>query len=72
MAHFKGTIKGMRKEISRLGSKNSGIKVTANGWNGGIEVYVYYDDKLKKDCYVVKRWIGGTVEPEVIIKGFIE
>jgi hypothetical protein len=38
MAHFRGTIKGSRGLASRLGTTNSGLIVTANGWDAGVRV----------------------------------
>lgn len=38
MAHFRATIKGMRGEASRLGSRDSGLNVTCNGWRDGVHV----------------------------------
>ena len=38
MAHFRGTVQGNRAEASRLGTKNSGLVVTANGWEIGVDV----------------------------------
>lgn len=38
MAQFRATIQGTRGEASRLGSKQSGLTVTANGWNAGVRV----------------------------------
>lgn len=43
MAHFLGTVKGSRGISSRLGSKNSGLKTVANGWDFGVEVTLEQD-----------------------------
>ncbi len=40
MAHFRGTIKGARGPASRLGTKSSGLVVTAASWQGAVEVYL--------------------------------
>lgn len=37
MAQFRGTVEGNRGEASRCGTKGSGLEVTANGWDIGIE-----------------------------------
>lgn len=44
MAQFRGTIAGQRGEASRLGSKNSGLVVTANGWDTGVRVVARHVD----------------------------
>jgi hypothetical protein len=41
MARFRATIRGQRGEASRLGSKGSGLHVTANGWNAGVKVLAH-------------------------------
>jgi len=38
MARFRGTIRGQRGDASRLGSINSGLVVTCNGWDVGVRV----------------------------------
>ena len=49
MAHFIGTLQGNRGAASRLGSKDSGIEATGQGWSLGADVYVYYDEIAKED-----------------------
>ena len=39
MARFRGTVQGNRSEASRLGHPKDGLRVEANGWNGGVRVY---------------------------------
>lgn len=38
MAQFRATIQGNRGEVSRLGTKASGMLATINGWNVGVFV----------------------------------
>lgn len=57
MAHFRGTVKGSRGVSSRLGSKKSGLVVTADGWDVGIRVEVWHGGG--KDHVRVWR-TGGT------------
>lgn len=42
MAQFRGTIQGQRGEASRLGSKTSGLVVTAASWSGAVQVTLYH------------------------------
>lgn len=44
MAHFRGTVKGQRKEVSRLGTARSGMMVEAQSWEGKVMVYAYAED----------------------------
>jgi hypothetical protein len=44
MAQFRGTVAGTRGDASRLGSKSSGLCVTADGWNVGVTVYLTHED----------------------------
>ncbi len=38
MAHFRGTVAGTRGTASRLGTKNSGVTVEAQSWEGKVTV----------------------------------
>lgn len=42
MAQFLGSVKGSRGEATRLGTKNSGMKVYANGWDLGAYVSIVH------------------------------
>jgi hypothetical protein len=45
MAHFIGYVTGKSKTMaSRLGGSSSGITVSANGWNFGVDVRGYVDE----------------------------
>lgn len=62
MAHFRGTIQGVRGEASRLGTKKTGLTVTADGWDFGVEVRLWHDAKEGKDratVYVTRGSNGG-------------
>ena len=47
MAALRGTLTGNRGEVSRLGSKNSGIRSTLNTWNGEVETILEADGKVE-------------------------
>lgn len=53
MAHFRGTIQGQRGQASRLGSKQSGLTVEAQSWQGKVVVYLTHDDVTGKDMAFV-------------------
>jgi len=59
MAHFRGTLRGCRGEVSRLGGEQSGIHTTANGWDIGVSVTGWYDKEKKTDVFVVSL-TGGS------------
>jgi hypothetical protein len=52
MAHFRGTLRGMRGEASRLGGAGSGITVTARGWDFGIDVYLYVNGEGEDEARI--------------------
>lgn len=58
MAQFRAVIKGQRGEASRLGSKNSGINTSVNGWNAGVRVVAEHVDG--KDVFHVYRAWGSN------------
>lgn len=45
MAHFYGKLQGSRGEVTRCGTKNSGLTTVAAGWGGAIEVTVRQDSE---------------------------
>jgi hypothetical protein len=53
MAHFRGWLQGNRGATSRLGGKQSGIRVSTNGWNLGVEVTGYFDKEKDTDVFTV-------------------
>ncbi len=57
MAQFRATIQGNRKEASRLGTKDSGITATIDGWDDGVLVVVDHIDG--KDVFQIYS-SGGT------------
>jgi len=59
MAHFRGTCKGDGRLAARLGTKDSGLHVTANGWKSGIEVYAQYSERLSMDVFEVYLTCGS-------------
>lgn len=53
MAHFRGLVHGSRKEVTRLGTKKSGLMVEAQSWEGKVSVILYHNvDKGKDYCKV--------------------
>lgn len=61
MAQFRGTIQGNRGEASRLGTKNGGLTVTANGWDTGVRVELSH--RMGVDHVLVYR-TGGSNDPD--------
>lgn len=63
MAQFRATIQGQRGGSSRLGSKQSGMEATVNGWTAGIRVLAEHVDG--KDRFGVYRTNGsGYGDPQ--------
>ena len=58
MARFRATVQGMRGEASRLGSKDSGIRTNANGWDSGVIVFGWVDDQ-EQDVFEIYQ-TGGS------------
>ena len=71
MSHFYGVLNGSRGEITRQGTKASGLNTIAASWKGCITVHVYVDDQ-GRDCYriVQEPWQGAGVHEEIAC-GFI-
>ena len=57
MAHFYGTISGQRGPgASRLGSKASGLAVTAASWQGAVCVQLYEREGIDYARVYLKPW----------------
>lgn len=70
MAQFQGRVTGQSGNgVTRLGSKRSGIRTDANGWDVGVQVWGSYDegsvgdpdedDQVSGDCFTVYA-TGGS------------
>lgn len=44
MAHFMATVQGNRGDVSRLGSKASGMTAKVNGWGSGVAISAEHED----------------------------
>jgi hypothetical protein len=49
MAHFIGYMEGSRGQVSRLGTKRSGMVTQVQGWNFGVKAAIYYNEKTDRD-----------------------
>jgi hypothetical protein len=67
MAHFYGTLQGQRGEASRLGSKDSGIAVTAASWAGAITVHLYREGDVDMARVSMRPWHGSGVSHELYV-----
>lgn len=71
MAHFLGEVMGQRGKASRLGSKQSGLRVTAASWAGAIRVELYVNADGRDSFRVVQdTWHGAGVS-EVLAVGVL-
>ena len=52
MSHFYGTLKGNRRQVTRQGTKRTGLSAVAASWKGCVKVYVYVDQQ-GRDCFTV-------------------
>ena len=67
MAQFMGTVKGQRGEASRLGSKASGLDVTAASYKGCICVRLWHDQTTGQDRFRAyqDQWQGIGIQEEL-------
>jgi hypothetical protein len=65
MAHFYGTIQGNRGEASRLGSKDSGLDVTAASWQGAVSVQLYERDGVDYARVTLQPWHGSGTRKDL-------
>ena len=67
MAQFMGKVRGSKGGASRLGTKKSGLTVTANAWRAGVTVFAENDDDGDYlDIYVTSGSDGMRNDREFI------
>jgi hypothetical protein len=66
MAHFRGTLQGCRGGASRLGSEKSGLQVSCNGWNIGVNCMAVYDEASGKDKIHIMATGGSNGGPSEV------
>lgn len=49
MSHFYSTTRGHRSQVSRTGTKVSGMHTTCNGWDIGASIIASYSSELDSD-----------------------
>lgn len=59
MAHFRGTIQGNRGQASRLGSKDSGLRVEAQSWQGKVVVVLGTKDGIDTAYVTLQQHSNG-------------
>jgi len=53
-------MQGGRGEVTRTGTKNSGMNAHIRGWNCGVEVEARWNDELQVNCFDVFRTTGSN------------
>lgn len=78
MATFYGTVEGNRSEATRCGSAQSGIRASAQSFDGSVIVRLRYrDGELMvdiatsdgSDCYGLSKWYGTFNEFKELLEG---
>lgn len=79
MSTFYGTVKGCRGVATRCGSRESGIKASAQSWDGSVVVRLDYNDANELMVYVGTdsgsssscwpKWHGTFDEFENLLEG---
>ena len=67
MARFRGTVKGQWEEVTRLGSEESGLRVSADGWEMGVLVKMSVNPATGKDMAKIYRTGGQKRAVEVAL-----
>lgn len=67
MAHFYGDMKGNRKEVTRCGSKSSGIDAHIRGWNIGVSINMYVDSEGRDTIDIYKTSGSNSNQMDILI-----
>lgn len=72
MSHFYGSIRGSAKtEVTRAGSKSSGMHSHIRSWNRGIAVSMLHNEEGNVDRFAIYLTGGSTrPHPERILASF--
>lgn len=65
MAHFYGYFQGKGKQVTRTGTRNSGIHARIQGYRIGVDASVTYDPVQDSDIVTITLY-GGRKEPDGI------
>lgn len=61
MAHFYGSMRGGRQEVTRTGHKTTGLNCHIRGWNVGIKAQARVGSSGRDEC--VATLTGGSNNP---------
>ena len=67
MAHFYGSMQGNKGEVTRCGTKKSGMTAHIRGWNIGVKVNIRHDKETGKDNYTIYETGGSNGGSETLI-----
>lgn len=70
MAHFYSRIQGNKGEATRCGSKASGIRAVATGWDIGGIVEVSYSEYIKTDVVKLYHTDGSNGKTRKLVAAF--
>jgi hypothetical protein len=59
MAHYFGEVQGTRGKATRLGTRSSGLRVTAASWSGAIRVELEHINGRERFLIVALDWPSG-------------
>ncbi len=66
MARFLGAVKGNKGGVTRLGTPNSGMTTSCNGWNLGVDVIASVDEK-GRDVFHIYKTGGSNNDTRVLV-----
>lgn len=66
MAQFIGYIRGQRNQVHRIGTKNSGLSVVANGWDIGGEIELTHENGEDVIRFFVTGGSHADIRPRLV------
>ena len=66
MSHFYGTLQGNCGQVTRQGTKRTGLSAVAASWADCVKVYVYINQQ-GRDCFTVYQepWQGAGIREDL-------
>ena len=72
MSHFYGVLSGLHKEVTRTGTRASGVCTQVAGWHGAIQVKVFERDGVDYFEVSLIPWQGSGGSSRQLAYGVLE
>lgn len=72
MSKLYGSLQGCRQEVTKCGSKNSGMRASVQSWDGSLIVYMDLDDNDKPIVELRIADGSSSCGGDIVFRGSLE